>query len=268
MTLHDPPSPDPSEAETRLHPVQTVLLSAIAIGTVAGCAWLALNPQTFLVFFVDQRLYLADLAREFPVKAMLVYMLFYFVYVSLGIPASFFVTILGGFLFDWRLAIVLSITAATLGGSCLVVIVRQGFYHLARRWIGPRYHRLAEGFNRDAVSYLLFMRLLPVFPFWVVNLVVAVMNVPLRIFIPATFVGMAPAASAAALIGSGLDAALLRPTEQLLACRASGQNPCDVVIHWFDLAQPSFLTASLIMGTLSVVPPLWRYGSQLLRIQK
>ena len=106
------------------------------------------------------------------------------------------------------------------------------------------------------------MRLLPVFPFWVVNLVVAVMNVPLRIFIPATFVGMAPAATAAALIGSGLDAALIRPTEQLLACRASGQIPCDVVIQWLDLAQPSFMTASIIMGSLSILPPIWRYGSK------
>lgn len=269
MTLPASPSPDTDGSDNRLHPVQTALLSAVVIGTVAGCLWLALNPQAFLVFFVDQRLYLADLAREFPVQAMLAYMLFYFAYVSLGIPASFFITILGGFLFDWRLAILLSISAATLGGSCLVVIVRHGFRHLARRWIGPRYHRLAEGFNRDAVSYLLFMRLLPIFPFWVVNLVVAVMNVPLRIFIPATFVGMAPAASAAALIGSGLDTALMRPTEQLLACRASGQSPCDVVIHWMDLAQPSFLTASLIMGTLSIVPPLWRYASLLLlRAQK
>jgi hypothetical protein len=74
---------------------------------------------------------------------------------------------------------------------------------------------------------------------------------------------MAPAASAAALIGSGLDAALVRPTEQLLACRASGQMPCDVVIRWLDLAQPSFLTASIIMGSLSILPPLWRYGARL-----
>ena len=194
---------------------------------------------------------------------MLAYVVFYFVYVSLGIPASFFITILGGFLFDWRLAILLSISAATLGGSCLVVIVRHGFRNLARQWIGPRFHRMAEGFNRDAVSYLLFMRLMPVFPFWVVNLVVAVMHVPLRIFIPATFVGMSPAASAAALIGSGLDAALVRPTEQLLACRASAEMSCDVVIRWLDLAQPSFVTASVIMGSLSILPPLWRYGARI-----
>ncbi len=249
-------------APSPLRPHHMAWLALIAIATVAGCVWLALHPQGFLVFFVDQRLYFLELSKEFPFQAMLVYVVFYFLYVSIGIPASFFITILGGFLFDWRLAILLSISAATLGGSCLVVIVRHGFRNLARQWIGPRFHRLSEGFNRDAVSYLLFMRLMPVFPFWVVNLVVAVMNVPLRIFIPATFVGMAPAASAAALIGSGLDAALVRPTEQLLACRAGGQLPCDVVIRWLDLAQPSFLTASIIMGSLSILPPLWRYGAR------
>ncbi len=240
-----------------------VWLALIVAGTVSGCLWLAFHPQGVLVFFVDQRLYLLDLARQFPFEAMLAYMVFYFLYVSIGIPASFFITILGGFLFDWRLAILLSISAATLGGSCLVLIVRHGFQTLARQWIGPRFHRLADGFNRDAVSYLLFMRLMPVFPFWVVNLVVAVMNVPLRIFIPATFVGMSPAASAAALIGSGLDAALIRPTEQLLACRTAGQTPCDVLIQWHDLAQPSFLTASVIMGSLAIVPPLWRYAARI-----
>lgn len=254
MSAFAPPTP------LRLH--HMAWLALIAIATLSGCLWLVLHPQSFLVFFVDQRLYLLELSKEFPLQAMLAYVVFYFLYVSLGIPASFFITILGGFLFDWRLAIVLSISTATLGGTCLVMIVRHGFHHLARQWIGPRFHRLSEGFNRDAVSYLLFMRLLPVFPFWVVNLVVAVMNVPLRIFIPATFVGMAPAATAAALIGSGLDAALIRPTEQLLACRASGQIPCDVVIQWLDLAQPSFMTASIIMGSLSILPPIWRYGSK------
>lgn len=245
-----------------LRPIQMALLIAVSAGTVIGCLWLAVNPRAFLVFLIEQRLQILDLSQKFPVQAIILYMAFYFAYVGLGIPASFFVTILGGFLFDWRLAILLSITSATLGGSCLVVIVRHGFQHLARRWIGPRFQQIAAGFNRDAVSYLLFMRLMPIFPFWVVNLVVAVLNVPLKIFMPVTFFGMAPAASAAALIGSGLDAALTRPTQELLACRSDGPLNCDPALSWLDLAQPSFMTASLIMGTLAIVPPLWRYAAQ------
>jgi uncharacterized membrane protein YdjX (TVP38/TMEM64 family) len=247
---------------------QILLLIAVTTGTVAGCLWLGFNPRGFLVFLIEERLQLLELARAYPVQAVLIYMAFYFAYVALGVPASFFVTILCGFLFDWRLAILMAITSATLGGSCLVVIVRHGFQHLARRWIGPRFHKIADGFNRDAVSYLLFMRLMPVFPFWVVNLVVAVLNVPLKLFVPVTFFGMAPAASAAALIGSGLDQALTRPTHELLACRSDGPLTCDVSLNWMDLAQPSFVTASIIMGSLAILPVLWRYSRHWLTVMR
>ena len=63
MSELSPPSP------LRPHHVAGVVL--IAIATVAGCVWLALNPQGFLVFFVDQRLYLLELSKEFPLQAML-----------------------------------------------------------------------------------------------------------------------------------------------------------------------------------------------------
>ena len=64
---------------------------------------------------------------------------------------------------------------------------------------------LVEGFRRDALSYLLFLRLVPAFPFFIVNIAAALLGVPLKTYVTGTVIGVIPATLAFASIGAGLD---------------------------------------------------------------
>ena len=65
---------------------------------------------------------------------------------------------------------------------------------------------MEEGFREDAFNYLLVLRLIPIFPFWLVNIVPAVLGVPLRTYVIATFIGIIPGSFVYASIGNGLGA--------------------------------------------------------------
>jgi uncharacterized membrane protein YdjX (TVP38/TMEM64 family) len=179
--------------------------------------------------------------------------------VMVGIPGSLLLTMLGGFLFGVFESVVLACVAATLGALGLITLVRSFFRPWARHRLGQGYQKWAAGFAQDDLFYVLFMRLMPVFPFWVVNLVVAVMEMPLVRFAPVSFVAMIPAAIAAALVGTGFDEALSGPALQLATCRQLGGIECAGQLAPPDLLQPDFLWAASIMALLALVPPVWRH---------
>ena len=95
---------------------------------------------------------------------------------------------------------------------------------------------------RDGFSYLLALRLLPLFPFWVVNLAAAVAGIHLRVFIPATFLGIAPASFVMSSIGAGVGTIL-----------AEGRTP-DLSI----LFSPRILLPLLGLAVLSLLPAVLR----------
>jgi len=73
-----------------------------------------------------------------------------------------------------------------------------------RRRAGPWISRLEAGFQENALSYLLVLRLVPLFPFWLVNLVPAFLGVPLTTYVLGTFVGIIPGSFVYASVGNGL----------------------------------------------------------------
>ena len=236
------------------------LLSLLFIfgGTVGGLVWLLHLKADFWVFLIDERSQWLAWAVADPILARILFVLVYVLYVLAGIPGSLILTMLGGFLFGFAQAVMLACVAATLGAMGLITLVRLFLRSWARQRLGARYDRLAQGFRRDDIYYLLFMRLMPVFPFWVVNLVVAVMDMPLLRFAPVSFVAMMPAAMAAALVGTGLELALAGPAADLARCRAQGATDCAGGLAIPDLLQSDFLLAASVMAVLALLPPLWR----------
>lgn len=231
------------------------LLTATALGALV---WLFNLKAGFWVHVIDERAHWALWASTEPLWARVLFVALYFAYVLIGLPGSILLTMLGGFFFGFVQALLLSCLAATLGAVGLIALVRLFFRPYAQVRLGARYDQWAEGFRRDDIYYLLFMRLMPVFPFWVVNLVVAVMDMPLIRFAPVSFVGMMPAAMAAALVGTGLEEALVEPAAHLAACRAQGGTDCAGALTMPDLLQPDFLWALSVMAVLALLPPLWR----------
>ncbi len=128
----------------------------------------------------------------------------YIVVVALSLPGGTIMTVAGGFLFGGLIGGGIAIVAATLGASLVFLIARTAVGDALRKRAGPFMHSLDDGFRANAFSYLLFLRLVPAFPFWVVNLVPALVGVPLTVFAAATAIGIVPGTFIFAFFGAGL----------------------------------------------------------------
>lgn len=139
---------------------------------------------------------------------LLAYVLVYAGATAFSIPGGALLTIVGGFLFGTGLGTACVVVGATAGACAVFLAARTALADLLRRqaqgWIG----RFERGFRDDAFSFLLFLRLIPLFPFWLVNLVPAFLGVPLRIYALATVLGIIPGAFVYASVGNGVGAIL------------------------------------------------------------
>jgi len=97
-----------------------------------------------------------------------------------------------GFVFGRWVGTVLVVIAATTGATILFLAARYIFADAARRRLGALGERINAGFTENAFNYLLFLRLVPAFPFFLVNLAPAFTSIPLRTFVLATFIGIVP----------------------------------------------------------------------------
>jgi uncharacterized membrane protein YdjX (TVP38/TMEM64 family) len=84
------------------------------------------------------------------------------------------------------------------------LIARTALGDALRAKAGPWMRRMEAGFRENAFSYLLVLRLIPLFPFWLVNLVPAFLGVPLGAYVLATFLGIIPGSLVYASVGNGL----------------------------------------------------------------
>lgn len=124
--------------------------------------------------------------------------------IACGIPCATLLTLLGGFLFGAE-AFFYALIGTTLGGMILYFAVKSAFgAPLAKRstgWI----KRIEQGFQQNAFSYILMMRLMPIFPCWISNISAGVLNIPLKTFVIATVIGIVPATFIYAMAGRSLD---------------------------------------------------------------
>jgi uncharacterized membrane protein YdjX (TVP38/TMEM64 family) len=140
--------------------------------------------------------------------AVLAFIAAYAAAVGLSIPGGFVLTLVGGFLFGPLWGTLWAVIGATLGATAIFLVARSAVGDVLRRRAGPFLRRVEEGFRRDAFYYLLSLRLVPLLPFWLVNLVPALFGVTLRSFVVATFLGIIPATAVYAGLGDGLGAVL------------------------------------------------------------
>ncbi|GJL85648.1 MAG: hypothetical protein DHS20C02_14230 [Micavibrio sp.] len=112
--------------------------------------------------------------------------------VSLSLPIATLLTLLGGFLFGKWLGTFLVVSGATIGACVIFTIAKSSLGNTLREKAGSLYDKIAQNMTENAAGYLLFMRLVPLFPFVLVNIVPALFNVPLRVFALTTFIGILP----------------------------------------------------------------------------
>ncbi len=141
---------------------------------------------------------------DHPLLLALGFILTYIVMTALSIPGAVFLTLLGGYLFPLPLSTIYVVFSATCGACLLFLSIKTAIGNSLKNKAGPFLKKMEKGFQENAVSYLLFLRFVPLFPFWAVNIAAAVFRVPLKTFIWTTVVGIIPGSFVYTLSGRGL----------------------------------------------------------------
>jgi len=143
---------------------------------------------------------------------------------------------------------------ATIGAICIFLIAKSAVGEFFVRRAGRLAEKVAQGFRADAFNYLLFLRLVPIFPFWLVNLVPALCGVPLATFVAATALGVIPATFAFAFVGAGLDSVIAAQQAAYQACLAAARPNCRLEFHMKAALTPELLGALVALGVLALIP--------------
>jgi uncharacterized membrane protein YdjX (TVP38/TMEM64 family) len=199
MTAQAPPPPASALALLR----RFGPLALVAAGLVAAFA-LGLPHQLSLHQLHRHRDQLEGLVRLHPLLSALGYLGVYTLAVALSLPVAMVMTLTGGFLFGPWIGGLAAATGCTLGGTVVFLVCRTAAGDVLRRRAGPTIAHIEDDVLRDAFSYILVLRLLPVMPLWLVNLALGFIEIPLPTFAAATFLGILPVSLVYAGLGSGL----------------------------------------------------------------
>jgi uncharacterized membrane protein YdjX (TVP38/TMEM64 family) len=219
----------------RFAPLAVVVLAAI---TVVGSGAL---EHLSLAELRASRHVLTAYVQVHPKLSLLAYVGAYLVLVALSMPAPLIMTLTGGFLFGPWIGGLAALTGATSGAVTIFLISRLTVGDALERGVSTRIKALEEGIKKDAFFYLLTLRLMPVTPFWLVNLAAGLLSIRLRTFVLATAIGILPVTLIYAAIGSDLGRIFDR-----------GVSP-----HLHDLITPELALPLVGLGLLSVLPIIY-----------
>ncbi len=213
-----------------------LLILALFVGGVI--AFFAFGGQKYLNLetLKANRDALIQYAEQHYALALLIGFLIYTVSTALSLPGGLILSLAVGLVFGRWAGTVLIVFAATLGATLVFLAARYLFADMARKKIGGLAKKINEGFTQDAFNYLLFLRLVPLFPFWLVNLAPAFTNVSLKTYIIATAIGILPGTFVFANLGQNLG-------------RISSTK---------DLLTPPIIGAFVLLGVFALIPVLYK----------
>lgn len=203
----------PGAAPVPDRPAASLTLRLLSVGLAAGATLAVLQTTGALdhlsfAALARNREWLVAQVDGLGVLAPLAFVLAYAAFTALSLPTGLLMSTLGGFLFGTALGGSLIVVGATLGAALVFTVARTVLGDALRARTGPFLQKLEAGFREDALSYMLVLRLVPLFPFWLVNLAPAFLGVRLSTFVAGTFVGIIPGAFVYASVGTGLGAIL------------------------------------------------------------
>jgi len=169
-----------------------VALLVLFVGVVV--AFFALGGQDYLSLeaIKANRDRLLAFTESHYVAALAIAFAVYVGAVAFSLPGGLVLSLTMGFVFGRWVGTVLAVLAATIGATIVFLAARYIFADAARKRLGALGEKINAGFTKNAFSYLLFLRLVPVFPFFLVNLAPAFTSIPLRTYVLGTFLGIIP----------------------------------------------------------------------------
>jgi uncharacterized membrane protein YdjX (TVP38/TMEM64 family) len=183
-----------------------IKVAIVAAFAVAVIAFFALGGHKYLTLdtIKANRDALKSFASEHQLLAVAIAFAFYTLAVACSLPGALILSLTCGFLFGRWLGTALIVSAATLGATLVFLAARYLFADWARSKLGSIGQKINEGFSENAFSYMLFLRLVPAFPFFLVNLAPAFTSIRLSTYVLATAIGIIPGSFVFANLGGTL----------------------------------------------------------------
>ncbi|MGH7209471.1 MAG: TVP38/TMEM64 family protein [Nitrospiraceae bacterium] len=226
------PTSVPASSSNRAK-IVILLLFAAAIGAFF---YFDLGRYLSLEALKSNRDALLAFTEQHFASAVALYITIYCVVVAVSLPGAAILTLAGGFLFGSVLGTVFVNLGATTGATLAFLAAR----YLLRDWVegkfGHRIGAIQEGFSKNAFSYLMTLRLIPLFPFFIVNLVSGLTRVSLATYVAATAIGIIPGSFVFAYAGRQLG----------------------MINSLKEIASPNVLLAFTLLGLLALVPIIYR----------
>ncbi|MEM1139258.1 MAG: TVP38/TMEM64 family protein [Pseudomonadota bacterium] len=146
---------------------------------------------------------LRDLGTAYPVLAPVGLVVVYALLVAMSFPGASILTIVAGLMFGTVIGGIAVLFGATIGATLIFLAAKTALGESLREKAGPWLKKFESGFQENEFNYLLILRLVPAFPFWIVNLAPALLGMKLRNFVAATFIGIIPGTFVYAGVGNG-----------------------------------------------------------------
>ena len=218
-------------------PVKKIMLATLLAAAI-GLAYLS-GIYRHLTFenLVAHKVLLQEYVRVHYLLSLAGFVFLYVIVVALSIPGAVILSLSSGFLFGTVLGVFLNNIGATTGAVCIFFITR----HLIGNWLQTRYESQLAKFNnefvRNGAHYLLTLRFIPVFPFFLVNILAGLTKVPFRTFLWTTCLGILPGCIVFTLMGS-----------QLSTIQSSK-----------DIFSPNITIAFILLALFSIAPVIYNH---------
>ena len=201
--------PTPKAIKSQLKKIKPHLmrLFLVLVLAVVAATFYVFGLDRFLTFesLAENRETLVEILASHRVSGVIVYIAFYATAVTLFVPGALVLTVAGGFIFGPWYGTLYVVLGATIGATGNFMIAKPLLRNTLRDRAGSTLRKMEAGFQENAINYLLTLRLIPVFPFYLVNVIPALLGVSLRTYLLGTFVGIIPGSFVYANIGVGLD---------------------------------------------------------------
>jgi uncharacterized membrane protein YdjX (TVP38/TMEM64 family) len=238
MIRHEVAMPTPvteTAVPANLSPGKIAIAAVIAVG-IGAFFYFDLGRFLTLEALKDNRDRLLAFTEANYAGAVGLFIISYIAVTGLSLPGAVILTLAGGFLFGSVSATLFVNLGATTGATLAFLVarylLRDAVEQKFGRWLGA----FQEGFNRNAFSYLITLRLIPLFPFFIVNLVSGLTRVNLGTYVAATALGIIPGSFVYAYAGQQLG----------------------TINSLKEIASPNVIAAFVLLGLLALVPSAYK----------
>jgi uncharacterized membrane protein YdjX (TVP38/TMEM64 family) len=180
-------------------------LPFLIIIIIAGLVWLSgIYEYISIESLKRNQVFLNEYVEKNYIFSIGIFVSIYITMTALSIPVASFLTLTAGFLYGIYVGLAVVMLSASVGSTIFLfsakIATKKLVPDIKVKWL----NRMRRGFNENSFSYMLSLRLLPVFPFWMVNVGAAIFQIPLRHFFFATLIGIIPGSFIIITIGANI----------------------------------------------------------------